>query len=265
MPEGPEVKLFVDKLNLNYKNKVIKEVNVLSGRYLKKEIEGLDLLKDQTVDSFSCKGKFIYFNLNSDLVIFNTLGMTGSWSPRKSKHSRLEILFKSGEELYFNDIRNFGTFNIKNSKELGKKLQSLGPDMLSSPPDNFITILRKHDNKNICKVLMDQSIISGVGNYIKAESLWLSNINPHAFVKSLTDKNLVTLKNAIYLIMQTSYKNNGATIQSYYSFDGQKGTQSERFYVYGRKIDHYNNSVLKEETPDKRKTHWSPEKQLIGV
>ena len=65
--------------------------------------------------------------------------------------------------------------------------------------------------------------------------------------------------------MQTSYKNNGATIQSYYSFDGQKGTQSERFYVYGRKVDHYNNSVLKEETPDKRKTHWSPEKQLIGV
>lgn len=265
MPEGCEVKLFVDKLNLNYKNKTIKEINIISGRYLKKEIEGLELIKDLTIDSFNCKGKFIYFKLNSDLVIFNTLGMTGSWSPKKSKHSRLEILFKSGEELYFNDIRNFGTFNIKNSAELNKKLQSIGPDMLSDPPNNFIDIMRKHNDKNICKVLMDQSIISGVGNYIKAESLWLSNINPNAFVKSLSDKNLVTLKNAIYLIMQTSYKNNGATIQSYYSFDGEKGTQSERFYVYGRKTDHYNNLVKKEETPDKRKTHWSPEKQTIGV
>ena len=73
MPEGPEVKLFVDKLNLNYKNKTIKEVNVLSGRYLKKEIEGLDLVKESTIDSFNCKGKFIYFKLNKDLVIFNTL------------------------------------------------------------------------------------------------------------------------------------------------------------------------------------------------
>lgn len=264
MPEGPEVKLFVDKLNQNYKNKVISNIEVLSGRYLKKEIEDLDKVLGQKINLFNCKGKFIYFELDN-INIFNTLGMTGSWSSQKSKHSRICITFEDNDKVYFNDIRNFGTFSIKTDRELAKKLKSIGPDMLSGPPDNFVDLLRKYNHKNICSVIMDQKVISGVGNYIKAESLWLSKINPHSFVKDLTDRNLVILYNAILFIIRTSYQNNGATIQSYYTFDGEKGSQSERFYVYGRKKDYYNNIVMKEETPDKRTTHWCPIRQNIGI
>lgn len=243
---------------------MIKSVNVLSGRYTKKPIQNIEILNGKEIESFNCKGKFIWIDLD-DVVVFNTLGMTGNWSRIKTNHSRIEFNFYENDTLYFNDIRNFGTFQVKTRSDLEKKLKSIGPDMLSNPPDDFIARLRKYNHKNICEVIMNQKVISGVGNYIKAESLWLSKINPHSFVKDLTDKNLVILYNAILFIIRTSYQNNGATIQSYYTFDGEKGSQSERFYVYGRKKDYYNNIVMKEETPDKRTTHWCPIRQNIGV
>lgn len=263
MPEGPEVKLFVDKLNINYKNKTIKKVKINSGRYVKNPILNLFCLNGKKINSFNCKGKFIWFELD-DLVVFNTLGMTGSWSNISSKHTRMTIEFKSGEKLYFNDIRNFGTFQLKTYDELNKKLKSIGPDMLSNPPNDFISRLRKQNHKNICEVLMNQKIISGIGNYIKAESLWYSRINPHSFIKDLTDENLELLDKSIRFVINKSYQEQGATIQTYYTFDGESGSAVDGFVVYGRKKDYEGNNVIKESTKDKRTTHWSKERQTIG-
>ncbi len=264
MPEGPEVKLFVDNLNHNFRYFQIKSVNVLSGRYTKKPITKLDKLIGKEIKSFNCKGKFIWIDLD-DTIVFNTLGMTGSWSREKSKYSRIEFQFYENDTLYFNDIRNFGTFQVKNRDDLKKKLKSIGPDMLSNPPNNFIFRLRKYNHKNVCDVLMNQKVISGVGNYIKAESLWYSRINPHAFIKDLTDKNLETLDKAIRFVINKSYDEQGATIQSYYTFDGDSGSATQGFTVYGRSKDCNGHNVIKETTLDKRTTHWVKERQIIGV
>lgn len=266
MPEGPEVKLFVDRMNQNFRYYQIKSINVLSGRYLKKPIKNLNSLLGKEIKSFNCKGKFIWIDLD-DVVVFNTLGMTGNWSREKSKHSRIEINFYENDTLYFNDIRNFGTFQIKNKKDLEKKLKSLGPDMLSNPPNNsdFISCLRNKNNKNICDALMNQNIISGIGNYIKAECLWYSCINPYSFVKDLTDENLVILRKAILYVINKSYQDQGATIKSYYTFDGESGNAAQGFVVYGKEKDYNGYPVLKDKTPDKRTTHWVKERQIIGV
>ena len=112
MPEGPEVKLFIDNLNQNFRYYQIKTVEVLSGRYIKKPISNIKNLEGKEIKSFNCKGKFIWFDLD-DIIVFNTLGMTGSWSKNKTYHSRIEIKFYENDPLYFNDIRNFGTFQIK--------------------------------------------------------------------------------------------------------------------------------------------------------
>lgn len=264
MPEGPEVKLFVERLNQNFRYYMIKSVNVLSGRYVKKPIPGIESLLGKEIESFNCKGKFIWMDLG-DVVVFNTLGMTGNWSREKSKHSRIEFTFYENDTLYFNDTRNFGTFQIKKRLDLEKKLKSIGPDMLSNPPNNFVNILRKYNHKNICCVLMNQNIISGIGNYIKAESLWYSCINPYSFIKDLTDENLVTLDKSIRFVINKSYNQQGATIQSYYTFDGESGSATQGFVVYGRKRDYNKYKVIKEITPDNRTTHWVKERQVIGV
>ena len=264
MPEGPEVKLFVDRLNQNFRYYQIKSVDVLGGRYLKKPIENLDFLFGKEIKSFNCKGKFIWIDLDN-VVVFNTLGMTGNWSKEKSKHSRIKFDFYENDTLYFNDIRNFGTFQIKTQSDLKKKLKSIGPDMLSSPPSDFVSRLRKYNHKNICDVLMNQKVISGVGNYIKAESLWYSRINPNAYIKDLTDNNLEALDKAIRFVISKSYQEQGASIQSYYTFDGDSGNAVKGFVVYGRSKDYNGHNVIKETTLDKRTTHWVKERQIIGV
>ena len=264
MPEGPEVKLYVDKLNKLYSNETIESVNILSGRYLKKPIDNLSSLSGQKVLSVNCKGKFIWFELQRN-IIFNTLGMTGSWSRVNKTHSRIKITFSNGDHVYFNDIRNFGTFHVKTREELVKKLKSIGPDMLSNPPHNFIQIMRKRDNKNICEVLMKQNIISGVGNYIKAESLWLAKINPHATISNLSDKDLMRLELAILQVIKESYKSQGASLKTYTNFDNEEGEATDFFNVYSKKLDVLGNKVIKEETPDKRTTHWSPARQVFGI
>ncbi len=266
MPEGPEVKLFVDKLNNNFRYFQIKSVEVLSGRYIKKPIQNLELLNGKEIESFNCKGKFIWINLD-DVVVFNTLGMTGNWSRRKTDHSRIAINFYENDKVYFNDTRNFGTFQLKTHSELERKLKSLGPDMLSSPPStsDFILRLRKRNSKNICSVLMDQSIISGVGNYIKAECLWYSRINPHALVKDLTDENLEVLQKAILYVINKSYAEQGASIKDYYTFDNESGSAVDGFVVYGKAKDYKVHNVIKQQTLDKRTTHWVKERQVIGV
>lgn len=193
--------------------------------------------------------------------------MTGSWNRIETNHTRIKLTFEDNAVLCFNDIRNFGTFQIKSRKDLEKKLSSIGPDMLFSPPNahDFVRLLRKKDNKNICIVLMNQSIISGVGNYIKAESLWYSRINPHVPIKNLTDNNLVTLRLAIIYVINKSYEEQGASIKSYYTFSGEEGDAVKGFVVYGRQKDYNGHTVIKDQTPDKRTTHWVKNRQLIGT
>lgn len=193
--------------------------------------------------------------------------MTGSWSSIKTKHSRIAINFYENDVLYFNDIRNFGTFQIKTRNELNKKIKSLGPDMLFNPctKEEFISRLRKKNNKNICEVIMNQNVISGVGNYIKAESLWFSRINPHVLVKDLTDLNLKTLWAAIKFVMNKSYNEQGASIKDYYTFEGEEGNATQGFVVYGKQKDYNGHQVIKSTTPDKRTTHWVKERQVYGI
>ena len=108
---------------------------------------------------------------------------------------------------------------------------------------------------------MDQSVVSGVGNYVKAEALYLSKISPHRLVSSLTDIDLQNLNLATRSVLVNSFESGGATIQSYRSFYGEVGDATQRFAVYGRKTDPEGREIIKEQTKDGRTTHWVPQVQ----
>lgn len=209
-------------------------------------------------------GKFIYWILDSEFNIWSTLGMTGAWRSQPSKHSRIKFVLSSGP-IFFDDIRNFGTIKFVNNRHaLIEKLRSLGPDMLVEDLDefDFISIMKKHKNKNVTKVIMDQSIISGVGNYIKAEALYLARISPHRNVGDLSDDEIRRLCQTIKSVIRESYASGGATISSYANFNGDIGEYSQKFCVYNQKTDPDGNEVIKEKTPDGRTTHWVPKTQI---
>jgi len=270
MPEGPEVRITTDFLN-QFAGKSFNSFGILSGRYAKKGGIPDDHIAylPAKIESVDCKGKFIYFNIsydkgNKNYYLFNTLGMTGMWSRKKTKHSRFCIFFDDEDILYYNDIRNFGTLKFVEDKSvLDKKLKSLGPDILKGDFDwqGYRNRFLSKPNKTIAEVIMNQSVISGVGNYLKSEILWKSNISPHRLVKDISIDEWHNLYYNTLVQSERSYKLGGATIESYRQPNGEEGLYSRRFAVYNQKTDPEGRTVIKETTADKRTTHWVPEIQ----
>lgn len=266
MPEGPEVKRVGESLAERISLKKLKEIKILSGRYQKTCPENFLEISNQLpveIAGPGVHGKFIFIILKNKWTIWNTLGMTGGWSEKREKHSRVEFVLEDGS-VFFNDQRNFGTIKFVNdSNLLVSKLRSLGPDMLASniSDSDFLKIMRRYQKKTLPEVLMNQSAIAGVGNYIKAECLYLSKLSPHRIVSSVSDDELINLKSNICSVMKESFESGGATIRTYKGFNGESGEYGSRFIVYNQKQDPAGNSVIKEKTKDGRNTHWVPEVQ----
>lgn len=212
------------------------------------------------------KGKLMYWTFDNGWYMLCTFGMTGQWSATGEKHACLSVRLydidsKKDVSVYFNDPRHFGTIKfIKGLDSLNKKLDSLGPDMLSASPSVliFTKIIINQKNKTIAEVLMNQKYISGVGNYVKAEALYRAGISPWHKCSLLTPDKIVKLRDSIIAVLQESYQAQGATLATYKTVSGEKGSFAEKFRVYGKDKDPLGNQVISEETPDKRTSWWVP-------
>ena len=263
MPEGPECRTVADGLNVRLSGKKITGVNVISGRYSRHgDPDGMtDFLSalPAKVVGANCHGKFIFVVLDNGWNIWCTLGMTGSWRTTQSDHSRVEVVAEDGS-VFFTDMRNFGTLSfVKGVVPLMQKIGKLGPDMLVKDltDDEFGKRIGKSE-KTIAEVVMDQSVIAGVGNYLKAECLYFAKISPHRSCNSLTDVEITALNTAIRSTIRMSYRMGGTTIKNYTNINGVVGQYSSRFAVYSQKKDPLGNPVIKEKTQDGRMTHWVP-------
>ena len=268
MPEGPEVRRVFHDLMSEMKGKSIVEMNILGGRFAKKEPVGFSEMKYPVpVTNGGVRGKFIWFRLGESSSMWITLGMSGTWSTDRSKHAHFEIKMSDGGSLYFVDPRRFGTLRFSHDpSELDKKLSSMGMDLLNDPeeiirPYDFITKLNKHSKRTIAEVLMNQSVCAGVGNYIKCEALYASKVSPFRLVSNMRKLEMLRIYEAIKRIMHASYDQGGATIRDYKRVNGEAGNFAFSFKVYGQKKDPFGNDVVREETLDGRTTHWVPSEQ----
>jgi formamidopyrimidine-DNA glycosylase len=89
-------------------------------------------------------------------------------------------------------MRNFGNIIVANKEKLIKKLDTLGADMFNMNDfDKFKKrLLKKRDDIMICTALLDQNIIAGCGNYLRAEALYIAKISPFRTVKNISDDEL---------------------------------------------------------------------------
>merc|ERR1719296_690675 len=132
--------------------------------------------------------------------------------------------------IYYSDRRNFGTLKFSlSAAELEKKIASLGPDMLhdDTTEDIFLECLssyRARSSPNICKLLMNQKVISGIGNYLLSEGLYKSKIDPYATLDEIN----INQRKLLYHTMRNT------CMQSYLS----QSTDSADFEMecYGREI-----------------------------
>lgn len=278
MPEGVEVKLSADLIRpLVVGQRVLNAVPSKKGRYGNSKIEGFEEFLKQLekssvrIKSVDNKGKFMYWTFDNDWYLFSTFGMTGQWSPQEGKHPCFSFYLGESTDvpynfIYFNDPRHFGTLKFVHGKNnLEDKLNDLGWDPLDQKLNNFniLSIKSKiNSSKPIGQLLMDQSIFAGVGNYIRAEALYLSKISPWLPGSLLSVEELSLLCESIVTVMEDSYKYQGATIQTYKTPYGSEGKYTSFFKVYRKSVDPFGNKVIRESTPDKRTIYWSPTVQM---
>ena len=269
MPEGPEVRRMAEGLARRIVNKDLIQAEILGGKWLKKEPTGINLIRESLsngplkVDWVRVKGKFIYAKIG-DLFMWNTLGMSGGWRDLRAKHSHFLLKFSDSTEVFFEDVRRFGNISFYSDPlEIQNKLDGSGPDMLNENVsfENFKSRLSKYPNRNICKAIMDQKVISGVGNYIKSEALYRAGISPHLKISDIAEDKMVKLCQWIKVIIKTSYEQGGATLATYTDMDNNHGDFVFSFHVYRKDKDPLGNHVVHEITEDGRMTHWVPEIQ----
>lgn len=262
MPEGPECRRVAEGLLAASHNKDLTKVSIFGGRFLKKEPVGLDSLQlPSRVTGGGVKGKFIWLELENQMTLWITLGMSGFWSTVKAGHAHLGLTFDDGSSVYFIDQRRFGTFKVAHKTELHKKLKTLGIDPLNDRNLSMFNMLdqfKKVPEKTIVEALMDQRLFAGIGNYIKCEMLYRARVNPLTKVKDITGSDVALLWNYCKAIMDASYRQGGASIRNYQMVDSKKGDFVFEFEVYGRKTDPFGNEVERILTPDGRTTHWVP-------
>lgn len=262
MPESPEVNFYYTTFFKSIVGKKLKSIEILSGRYVKKGIEDLPLLTNQlplTIEDTGVKGKNIWMKLNNNLAIFFTHGMTGYWTNKDEKFNHIKLIIDN-KDIFFNDMRGFGTVTIMTHFELELKLDSLGVDVMKIQPKDKQNVfdklfIKKNNTKMIGKVLMDQSVISGIGNYLRAEILWDSKISPYRLLKDFTNDDKEHLFNSIIKLAHYHYNNILKFKQAHYP--SREGT----FKVYMQDKDP-NGLEVSHDKMDSRTVHWVKDIQV---
>jgi formamidopyrimidine-DNA glycosylase len=146
--------------------------------------------------------------------------------PAKSTHVIID--FTDGSKLYFNDQRKFGWMRLLPAIEIPEIdfFKKVGPEPLDDDftVDKFIERLMRRKNSNIKAVLLDQTIVAGIGNIYADESLWSAKIHPLTLVAEVPKAKLVLLYNAIREVLALSIAKGGSTDKNYVDAQGQKGS-----------------------------------------
>ena len=172
MPELPEVRTVVKFLN-TLRNSQIKKIESYLPKMFSSEL--VKKVTNQTINEVTSLGKYIIFHLD-DYNLISHLRMEGKYFYRdyyeKTKHDHVIFTLDKGY-LYYNDTRKFGTFDLRSKEEtfITPPLSNLGKEPFTITPDELYSKLNK-SNRAVKTLLLDQSIITGIGNIYADEILF---------------------------------------------------------------------------------------------
>ncbi len=241
MPECPEVLEYFNFITPFFTDKILYDLDILSGKYLKKPINNFNMFREKLpskIKKILIKGKTIFICLENEYSLVITHGMTGYWSMDKEKHGRL--CFNLGdEEIFYVDSRNFGTITIcLNEQEFNYNENKLGPYVLEDNItfDKFYSRLNKKHKSKIAVALLDQNLISGIGNYLRCDILWYAQLDGEKRIGELTYDEKTRLYEATINICRY-YANLS------YKLEFTPEDFNRNFFIYMEKRDIYNNPI----------------------
>lgn len=242
MPELPEVETVKNILKNTLVGRTIDYVEVFYPRMILSGVDDfVNKMKGATFKDVKRRGKFLLIFLDDDKVIISHLRMEGKYfelekGEKPTKHCRVLFHLKDGALLNYDDSRCFGIMELHNVVDYLEApcLAKLGKEPFDIDYKEFYNILQTKKIP-IKEALLDQTIISGLGNIYCDEVLYLSKINPYLPANKITLKEAENLIKFSIEVLKKSIKLGGSTVSSYHPSKGVDGRFQNELVAYGKK------------------------------
>lgn len=259
MPELPEVEIVRQGLQQYVAGKVIKSIKSDWAKSL--PVSNTDInqyIVGSTILSVDRRAKVLLIHLSSQHTLMAHLKMTGqlvfvsrsehfgAGHPNDSligqlpdKSTRVIITFADGSHLYFNDQRKFGWIKLEQTEGIADRvefLRKLGPEPVGEQYNfaDFRVALQRRARTSIKAAILDQSVISGVGNIYADEALFAARIHPATKVADVSTIKLKRLFIALREVMLLSIRHGGSSDRNYVNAKGEKGSYLRFAKVFRR-------------------------------
>jgi len=259
MPELPEVETIVRDLNKTVLGRKIEDIWSDFKRIIKKPKDFEEFkkkIKGKKIQKIWRRGKNIIFELSNNKILLIHQKLTGhlllgkwklenrKWKPLLkgvleepvNRFIHLMFYLDKGLMLALSDLRKFAKVELWDSEDLkeSKEFKSLGPEPLekSFTFEKFKRVLPKKGK--IKQVLMDQTVVAGIGNIYSDEILWAAKIHPFRDVSKLNEDELKRIHQAMRKILAKAIKLGGESISDFRRISGEKGYFDKERKVYRR-------------------------------
>jgi formamidopyrimidine-DNA glycosylase len=241
MPELPEVETTINDLKPFVIGKRIEKVDILwGGTIAEPSVEKFRQgLIDREIISLNRRGKHLIFEMDNSTFLIIHMRMTGSLilksnTDEPEKSVRVILYLDDGTAIHFRDMRRFGKMWLV--KDKNSVVGKLGPEPLEPEftPEVLAKIL---DNRKVAikGLLLDQTLIAGIGNMYADETLYYARIHPLRLGNSLSKAEIKRLHEAIQKVLIQGIRNKGASTETYIRPGGIKGEAHLQFQVAHQK------------------------------
>ena len=242
MPELPEVETVKNVLLPIVKNRTVIKCEVLRKTIVNNlSDEFISFILNETFLDISRRGKFLIFHLTNDKVLISHLRMEGKYyeldeSEENTKYSRVVFHLDNGHKLCYDDSRSFGRMIMSNETNYlkEKEIAKLGPEPFEI---NDVSILVKQGKKislPIKTALLNQTLMTGLGNIYVDEVLFASKIHPLTPTKFINKNEWEIIVKEAKRILSMAIKDGGSTIKSYHPGKDISGEFQTKLLAYGR-------------------------------
>jgi formamidopyrimidine-DNA glycosylase len=234
MPELPEVETIKNDIAPFVTGRKIKAVDILWDGMVKQPSvpEFCRLITGRVINNLTRRGKYLFFHLDKNGVLMMHMKMTGSLlvNPDTSRFTRAVLHLDKGIDIHFSDARKFGKMWL--DTDAGVTLSKLGPE----PIDSDFTVKKLAGifikrTAPVKAVILDQALVSGIGNMYADEALYDARIHPARPAKDLTPAEIKRLHASIRKVLLKGIENNGASVRDYVRPSGEAGHAHDDFIV----------------------------------
>lgn len=252
MPELPEVETVARGLQKSVAGRRIVSVRLGKTDFIDDPAALEQHLPGRQIEKVERYGKFMLLRLsargnagaqpeNGDAEAASLLvhlGMTGQLAPcvaaqPSAKHTHVWFELDDGRELRYTDPRRFGRMAYLTGPGLAEELTVFGADPLLVSVEEFASRIRSR-NGQIKALLLNQSILRGVGNIYADESLWRAKIHPMRRGSELSQKQAQVLRRVLQDVLRKAILARGSSISDFLDAEGQPGEYQRHHRAYGR-------------------------------